>query len=163
MALEKLKIRLLEKTDENDTSSGQSSKILSNREMKIQNFEKLKTEIEKLDLKNANCYDPNESVKLRSILMGKMGKTPGYNSGSEDNVVANIPTDIIRAIQSKIDELEESMVTNQSDGSSGILGTLSKIPTFLSKFLSSDRNIVFFMIGLAVSFALIVIVDDIAQ
>ena len=76
MALEKLKIRLLEKTDENDTSSGQSSKILSNREMKIQNFEKLKTEIEKLDLKNANCYDPNESVKLRGILMGKMGKPP---------------------------------------------------------------------------------------
>ena len=71
--------------------------------------------------------------------------------------------DIIRAIQSKIDELKESRVTNESDGSSGILGTLSKIPTFLSKFLSSDRNIVFFMTGLAVSFALIVIVDDIAQ
>ncbi len=162
MALEKLKIRLLE-TNENDTSRGQSSKILSNREMKIQNFEKLKTRIENLDLKKANCYDPNESVKLRGILMGKMGKTPGYNSGSEDNVVANIPTDIIRAMQSKIDELKEYRVTNESDGSSGILEMLPLIPTFLSNFLSSDRNIVFFMMGLAVTFALIVIVDDIAQ
>jgi hypothetical protein len=33
--------------------------------MKIQNFEKLKTRIENLDLKKANCYDPNESVKLK--------------------------------------------------------------------------------------------------
>ena len=40
--------------------------------------------------------------------------------------------DIIRAIQSKIDELKESRVTNESDGSSGILEMLSKIPTFLS-------------------------------
>ena len=66
-------------------------------------------------------------------------------------------------MQSKIDELKESRVTNESDGSSGILEMLPLIPTFLSNFLSSDRNIVFFMMGLAVTFALIVIVDDIAQ